>query len=120
MPAAVGRAFGATPRTNFVAVQFWRNGESVYAASGKPDPNYRPDPASRTQLASLATATHGRVFTEGNLGEAAAALRTMLGNGPTHSVGRAQTTHPLAPYIALLALIPIGFGFARNLRPRSG
>jgi hypothetical protein len=118
-PAVVGRALSAKPRTGFVAVQFWRSGESIYDASGKPDPNYRPDPASRTQLATLADAAHGHTFREGSLGAAAAALRGMLGDGPTRSVGRTQTTHPLAPYVALLALLPLGLGFARNLRFRA-
>jgi hypothetical protein len=114
--AAVGRAFGGTPRTEFLTVQFWRSNESIYSASGKPDPNYRPDPASKAQLASLATATHGQAFTEANVGGAAKALRTMLGTGPTRSVGRTRSTRPLAPYVALLALLPLGLIFARNLR----
>jgi hypothetical protein len=115
-PAIVGRALAVKPRTDFLAVQFWRSGESIYKTSGKPDPNYRPDPASKIVLASLATATHGRVFKEENLGAAAAALRTTLGSGPARSMGRARTTHPLAPYVALLALLPLGFTFTRNLR----
>jgi hypothetical protein len=115
-PASVGRALGGTPRTAFLAVQFWKRDESIYRASGKPDPNYRPDPASNTQLAALAGATRGRVFTEGKLGDAAASLRTLFGSGPTRAVGSTPTKHPLAPYIALLALFPLGLIFARNLR----
>jgi hypothetical protein len=115
-PAAVERTLAMTPRTDFLAVQFWRSNESIYKASGKPDPNYRPDPASKTQLAALAGATRGRVFTEANIGGAAAALRTMLGTGPTRSFGHTQATHPLAPYVALVALFPLGLIFARNLR----
>ena len=115
-PASVGRALGGTPRTAFVAVQFWRSDESIYGASGKPDPNYRPDPVSKTQLAALGTATHGKVFNEGTLGDAAASLRTLFGDGPTRAVGRTPTRHPLAPYVALLALFPLGLIFARNLR----
>jgi hypothetical protein len=115
-PAAVGRALAMTPRADFLAVQFWRSNESIYKASGKPDPNYRPDPASKAQLAALAAATRGRVFTEANVGGAATALRTMVGTGPTRSVGRTQATHPLAPYVALVALLPLGLIFARNLR----
>jgi hypothetical protein len=113
---AVGRALAATPRTNFLAVQFWRSNESIYNAAGKPDPNYRPDAASKTQLASLAAATRGRVFREGSLGAAATALRTTLGSGPTRAQGRARTMHPLAPYIALLALFPLAWVFTRKLR----
>jgi hypothetical protein len=117
---SVGRALAAAPNTAFVAVQFWRSGESIYKASGKPDPNYRPDAASKTQLAALATATHGRVFSEGTLGRAASALRAMLGRGPTRSIGSTRTTHPLAPYIALLALLPLGSIFVRKLGRRPG
>jgi hypothetical protein len=116
--AAVGRALAVRPKTEFLAVQFWQSNESIYKSSGRPDPNYRPDPTSKTQLANLAGATHGRVFTEANVGGAAASLRTVLGSGPTRSVGRTQATHPVAPYIALLALFPLGFLFVRNLRFR--
>ena len=115
-PATVARALGVTPRTNFVAVQFWRRNESIYKASGRPDPNYRPDPASKTTLASLAAATHGQVFTEDDLPAAATALRKILGSGPTRPMGKSRTTQPLGPYVALLALLPLGLVFTRNLR----
>jgi hypothetical protein len=114
--AAVGRALAAAPRTDFLAVQFWRGNEAIYRASGQTDPNYRPDPASKAQLATLAGAAHGQVFAEGDSGKAAAALRSLLGLGPTRFVGRTQSRHPLAPYVALLALVPLGLIFARNLR----
>jgi hypothetical protein len=116
--AGIGRAFAAAPRTSFLAVQFWRGNEAIYGAAGKTDPNYRPDPASKTQLAALAGATHGQVFAEGETGRAAAALRSLLGRGPTRFVGRTRSRHPLAPYVALLALLPLGTIFARNLRFR--
>jgi len=115
-PASVGRALSGTPRIELLVVQFWKSSESIYKSSGKPDPNYRPDPASRMQLAALGSATRGRVFTEGMLGGAASSLRTLFGSGPTRAVGRAQSRHPLAPYIALLALLPLGLIFARHLR----
>jgi hypothetical protein len=115
-PATVARAFAVTPRADFLAVQFWRRDESIYKSSGKPDPNYRPDPAGKAQLAALAAATRGAAFGEGNVAAAAAALGSMLGSGPTRSLGRTHTTHPLAPYVALLALLPLGVVFVRNLR----
>jgi hypothetical protein len=115
-PAAVARALAVTPRTNLVAVQFWRRNESVYKASGRPDPNYRPDPTSKITLASLVAATKGLVFKEDDLGTAATSLRTMLGSGPTRPMGQSRTTRPLAPYVALLALLPLGLVFTRNLR----
>ncbi len=116
--AAVGRALAAAPRTSVLAVQFWRANEAIYNAAGKTDPNYRPDPASKVQLAALAAATHGQVFAEGATGKAAAALRSLFGRGSTRFVGRTPSRRPLAPYVALLALIPLGTIFARNLRLR--
>ena len=115
-PGEVGRVLAVAPRAGFLSVQFWRSNESIYKSSGKPDPNYRPDPTGKAQLAALASATGGRTFGEGNLGGAATTLRTMLAGGPTRSLGRSRTTHPLAPYVALLALLPLGLVFLRNLR----
>jgi hypothetical protein len=115
-PAAVARALAVTPRTNFLAVQFWRRNESIYKASGRPDPNYRPDPTSKATLVSLAAATKGQAFQEDDLPAAAAALRTMLGSGPTRPMGQSRTMRPLGPYVALLALLPLGLIFTRNLR----
>jgi hypothetical protein len=111
--AAVGRSLTAAPRTNFFAVQFWRSNEAIYSASGKLDPNYRPDPAAKTQLETLAGAARGQVFPEGETSKAAGALRSVLGSGPTRSVGRTQSRQPLAPYVALVALLPLGVIFAR-------
>ena len=47
---------------------------------------------------------------------AAAALKTMLGRGPTRSMGHTRATHPLAPYVALFALLPLASLFSRKLR----
>ena len=114
----VAKALGGNPRTNVLTVQLWRRNESIYGPSGRPDPNYRPDPASKQQLASLASATHGRAFAEGDLGSAAAALQTMLGNGPTKTEGHTRSTHPLAPYLAVLALLPLALIFRNQVRGR--
>ncbi len=111
--AAVGRSLTAAPRTNFLAVQFWRGNEAIYSASGKLDPNYRPDPAAKTQLETLSAAARGQVFPEGETTKAAVALRSVLGSGPTRSVGRTQSRRPLAPYVALVAFLPLAVIFAR-------
>ena len=111
----VGRAFASKPRTGLLAVRFWRGNEAIYAPSGKSDPNYRPDANGKAQLASLAAATGGKAVEEGQLGSAASSLRSMLGTGPTRTVGRAQRTHPLAPYVAVLALLPLLLVFRRKI-----
>ena len=112
----VGRAFAAKPHTDLLAVRFWDANEAIYAASGKSDPNYRPDANGKVQLASLAAATGGKAVEEGELGSAASSLRAALGTGPTRPVGRTQRTHPLAPYVALLALLPLLLVFRRKIR----
>jgi hypothetical protein len=115
---AVAKALGGDPRTNLLTVQLWGRKESIYGPSGRRDPNYRPDPGSKQQLASLASATRGRVFGEGDLGSAAASLKTMLGSGPTKTEGRTRTMHPLAPYLAVLALVPLALIFRGQVRGR--
>jgi hypothetical protein len=115
---AVARALGGSPPTNLVTVQLWDGNESIYGRSGRRDPNYRPDRTSSTQLASLASATHGRVFGERELGSAAASLETVFGSGPTKAEGRTRTTHPLAPYVAVLALVPLALIFRNQARGR--
>ena len=116
--SAVARALGGSQPTKLLAIQLWRRHESIYEPSGRTDPTYRPDPASKTQLASLARAAHGQAFGEGRLGAAASALRASLGSGPTRAEGHTQATHTLAPYLALLALVPLALIFVRNLRLR--
>jgi len=114
-PASVGNALGARPRTAFLAVRFWHAGEALYGASGRPDPSYRPDPTGQAELAGLAAAAHGRAFEEGDLGAAAATLRSLLGHGPTETVrGRTRRETPLAPYAALAALLPLGLLIRRR------
>jgi len=115
---AVAKALGGNPRTNLLTVQLWRRNESIYRPSGRTDPNYRPDPASKEQVASLASATHGRVFNDGDLGGAARALETMLGSGSTKAEGHTRSTHPLAPYLAVLALVPLALIFRNQVRGR--
>ena len=88
----------------FLAVRFWRSGESVYAG-GRPEPGYRPDPTGETTLRELATALGGRAFDEHQLGAASADLAALAGHGPTRGtrVGEGTRT-PLAPFVAALAL----------------
>jgi hypothetical protein len=59
-------------------------------------------------LDTLAVATGGRVFGEGDLGEAATRLRALFGSGPTtRALASARRETPLAPYAALAALLPL-------------
>jgi hypothetical protein len=113
--AAVSKAYGASPRAGLVAVRFWRADEAIWRTPKRPDPSYRPDPSSAVQLAGLAAVTGGRVFQEGELAASTAAIRSVLGSGPTHEIGRVQRVDPLGPYVALAALLPLAFLFSSRV-----
>jgi hypothetical protein len=115
-PSALGRALAGV---GVVIVRFWNADESVYGPTGRPETAYRPDPNAPAELDSLATATGGgTAYGEGSLGAASARLRGLLGSGPTRSiVARTRRETPLAPFVALLALIPLTlFATRRSLR----
>jgi hypothetical protein len=115
-PGAIGRSLAGI---GVVVVRFWAADESVYGPTGRPETSYRPDPNAPAALDSLATATGGRTaFGEGSLGAAAAKLRALQGSGPTTSVvDRTRRETPLAPFVALLALIPLALlATRRSLR----
>jgi F420-0:gamma-glutamyl ligase len=94
-----------------VVVRFWRAGEAIAG-----EPAYRPDPTGEATLAALAAAAGGRVFGEGDIGAAGAAIRAKLGSGPTARVTtRRREETALAPFVVLAALVPLGL-FVRRRR----
>jgi hypothetical protein len=104
---ALGRAFAGV---GLVVVGVRRDGEAVFLPSGRPEPGYRSDPAASAALATLAGAKDGKAFGEADLRAASTRLRQLLGKGPTAAVvTRSRRETPLAPYIALAALVPLAF-----------
>jgi hypothetical protein len=105
-PGQIARALPAAQGYRFLAVQFWRSGEAVDGANGKPETAYRPDPLGRLILQSLAKATGGQVYTENRLGAAISDLQRAAGSGPT-TLSRTVTEsrRSLAPYLAVLGLL---------------
>jgi hypothetical protein len=91
-----------------LVVRFWHPAERVYVR-GTAELGYRPDPSSALYAGVLAELTRGRAVTEGKLGAAVAAARQMLGTGPTLSAGEEGGSYSLAPYAALLGVVPLGF-----------
>jgi hypothetical protein len=94
-------------RVSLVLVHVWRPDERL-------EPGYRPDPASREALAALADATGGVVRSEGDVAAVAAAVHAALGDGPTAPRGVEEHTMPLAPWVALAALVPLGLVLRRR------
>jgi len=106
----VARALSPARGYRFIAVRFWRRDETVYKPTGKPETAYRPDPLGRVVLGDVASALGGRAFDERSLAAAASYLRRTAGSGPTTATPSATPTRtPLAPYLALLALLCLFF-----------
>jgi hypothetical protein len=90
-----------------IFVHIWASEERVYNRSGLPERAYRPDPDSRGVLETLARATRGRVFGEGELSKAADAADAVLGQGRTGPQGEELQFAELAPHAALAAFVPL-------------
>ncbi|HVW89917.1 MAG TPA: vWA domain-containing protein [Gaiellaceae bacterium] len=112
---AVARALRQGPGAALVLVHVWAPGETVY--DGRlPEQGYHENAASGSILSTLADAAGGTAVSEHALSGAVAAARAALGSGPTVVSGRSERTRSLAPYAALLALLPL-IGLARPRRP---
>jgi hypothetical protein len=78
-------------------------GDRVWKPNGKPEANYRPDPAgAATSVARLRSASG-----ESSGADAASLVARALGQGPTERVGVEPRSRTLAPFAALLALVPL-------------
>jgi hypothetical protein len=97
------------PDIQTIFVRFWSSTERVYGKKGKPEPQYRPDPASGSQLAKIASTMGGRLFGEREIGAAIRAERRYVGRGNRVKVAAQRKTVALAPYGVLAAFVPLGF-----------
>jgi|SRR5579862_764517 len=127
-PQADAQALAAGPGVKVIFVHVWAPTEHVYDPNGKAEEGYHVHLDSTANLDELAQAIGGRVFGENAVGSAARAAQTALGRGPTQVLGRTERTRTLAPYVALLALLPLLFilrgtirrGLTRALRDSAG
>jgi hypothetical protein len=110
---AIARAFDSSG-VGLVVVHVWKANERVYGQQPTPERAYRPDPGSRGVLTQLATAAGGAVFSDDEVGGAARAAARALGDGPTSSQGAEERVTPLAPYVALAALVPLALALRRR------
>lgn len=105
--AAASRSLDAS----LVVERIWSGSERIYGA-GPGDASYRPDPASAALVDQLVASAGGHAV--GSPAAAAAAARRELGTGPTRAGTDESTQTPLAPYVALAALIPLGLLLRRR------
>jgi hypothetical protein len=88
--------------------------DRIYDSNGHVERAYRPDPTAASTVDSLAAAAHAKVFTTADLSKAGSALRQALGSGGSHLEGSRTKTLNLAPFVALVALIPLAFVIFRR------
>ena len=107
--------FARKPRIDVTLVRVGDASERIYE-SGVAEAGYEPDPSAAASLATAATLTRGRVLEEGQIGEVAAGVRDALATGPTVDRRIEGNRQALMPYVALLAIFPLGFVlYRRNL-----
>jgi hypothetical protein len=105
-PGPVAQALASGPGTKLLIVHTWSPNDSVYDGRQR-ETGYHVDPSSTAKLDALAQAAGGRVFGEGSTAAITKAARAALGSGPTTVEGRTVRTRTLAPFVALLALVPL-------------
>jgi hypothetical protein len=103
-------AFRALPRIALVLVRVGASGERVHDESGLPEPGYAPGPDPGATAAGVAALAAGRVFSEDEVGEAAAAAAAAAGrSGPTAEAVRGERRRALAPWVLAAAALPLAF-----------
>ena len=103
-------------RQNHVRVLFvhvWNSGERIFLQQNRPDPAYRPDSDSNRLAEHVADAGSGEVLGE-NAGALTAAAKSVIGTGPATRLREQRTRVSLAPFVALAALVPLGFVLLRR------
>jgi hypothetical protein len=94
-------------------VHLWAPDEKIYLARKNVDPGYRPDPQSNRAAQRLAAAGGGEVLGE-DPGSLVSQAKAYLGSGPRTSIREQRTRISLGPYVALMALLPLGFVLLRR------
>ena len=112
----VARALRAA-NIDLVTVHVGDAGERVYRDGGIEELLYRPDPRAGDARRGLAASAGGAAVEE-DAGGAVRAASAALGDGLTRSVGGERRLVPLAPWLAVLALVPLVVALAPRV-PRA-
>jgi hypothetical protein len=108
----LGRVFGKRGvRTVFVHV--WDDEERIFNVGDQPEPEYRPDPASRRILRDAAVVVRGRTFGEDDLDQIVETADNLLGREGEVKT-RAKEQVALAPWVTLTAFLPLGLILRRR------
>jgi von Willebrand factor type A domain len=106
--ASIGTVFREPPGLRSIFVRIWGAHEHVYYGRTR-DPLYRPDPTSAVYIRQLAATAGGTAVEGSDFGRLLRTARADLGHGPTRVVGNERRELALAPYLAALCFLPLGF-----------
>jgi len=110
------RAFDATTLAQTLAahgvrlavVRIGGGGDRIYRPDGSVEAAYRPDPSlAKVSIARLRAAV-------GDTGDAGSVVRRALGQGPSTVVGVEPRSQSLAPFVALLAFVPLALALGAS------
>ena len=110
---ALSADFSKKPRVDVTFVHMGRVSDRMYT-SRVAEAGDRQDPTSAATLTAAAPATQGRIVEERDVGEVVAAAREQLGTGQTVDRRIEGSRRTLMPFVALLAVIPLGFVLLRR------
>jgi von Willebrand factor type A domain len=96
-----------------VFVHLWNAQEKIFLQRNNVDPGYRPDPEAAGAARRIAQAGRGEVLADERTAVVGAA-KAYLGSGPHTKVREQRTRVSLGPYVALAALLPLGFVLLRR------
>ncbi len=112
---SIATLFRRPPEVHTIFVRLGRPGERVFVG-GAPNPAYVSDPGSARKMQRLAAATEGVATGENDPGKIVRAARSALGTGKTAAQRKVERRFSFAPYVAFVALGPLGFLlYRRNL-----
>jgi hypothetical protein len=95
------------PRLDVVLVRVWKPGEAIFRQDRSIESSYHPDPSSAQVVQTVAAALGGTAFDESQLTDVVRTLKSDLGHGSVIERAVTHRTTALAPYVVLLALLPL-------------
>jgi hypothetical protein len=117
-PFAARRIAAALSRAHIqpFLIRLGSGSERVYGPGGKAE-SYRPDPGAGVSLARTAAALGAAAYDEPAAGRAVTDVAVAVARGAGEERVQSASVRSLSPYLALLALVPLGLVLVRrNLR----
>jgi hypothetical protein len=102
------------PHVSLLVIRVGSNLDHVYDGPRTVEAAYRPDPRAEANVETLASTTSGKPYDVAHLDAATAALRRLVGQGHIAREGTKTKTKTLAPYLVLLAFVPLGLIISRR------